>query len=232
MPTTITTGAQERANLKIGGALAVVGGLGYFLTLLVHGDLPDHTTAAALEHVAGRAEWPALKLLLIVFVLCWVGAFAALAETLTRPSSRFVGRLALLLLTLGATLVVVEYSILGYGFKEIADAWAVASGPEREARLLVGEALLGVSGGLFLSFLAWLIGLPYVLIGLAVARDDAFPPWLGWTAVAAGAGALMSGTTRFLGLELVPFPVIFGGFVIPLTLWLAAMGVIMWRRAE
>jgi hypothetical protein len=52
----------DRQTLKFGGALAVIGGLGYFATLLLHGDLPDQTTAIALEHIAGRPEWRALKL--------------------------------------------------------------------------------------------------------------------------------------------------------------------------
>ena len=47
-----------------------------------------------------------------------------------------------------------------------------------------------------------------------------------------GAGALLAGTSRFLGFELVPYPLLYGGFVIPLSIWLAAMGILMWRRAR
>ncbi|MFW6202105.1 MAG: hypothetical protein ACOC8B_05975 [Gemmatimonadota bacterium] len=224
-------GARERVGLRVGGALAIVGGLGYFVVLLLHGDLPDQTTATALEHIAGRPEWPLLKLSLIAFVLCWAGAFHLLADSLSDATSRVLGRLAAIVVLLGAALVLVEYSILGYGVKNVADAWATATGPDQESLLLVGEALLGVTGGLFLNFIAWLIGLPYLLMGLAVARDDGYPAWLGWLAAAAGAGALFSGATRFLGMEIVPFPVLYGAFVVPLTLWLAAVGVLMWRRA-
>ncbi len=222
---------QERLALKLGAVLAVVGGLGYFAVLLVHGDLPDQTTAVALEHIAGRPEWPLLKLALIVFVLCWVGAFVTLAHSMSRGVSWVLSRLAVAFVMIGATLVLVEYSVLGYGLKRTADAWAVATGPDKETMLLAGRAMLGVTGGLFLNFIAWLIGLPYLLMGLAVAHDDGYPTWLGWVAVAAGAGAMFAGTTRFLGLELVPFPVLYGGFIIPLTLWLATMGLLMWRRA-
>lgn len=226
------TTVQERLALKFGAVLAVVGGLGYFAVLLVHGDLPDQTTAVALEHIAGRPEWSLLKLALIVFVLFWVGAFVTLAHSMSRGLSWVLSRLAVAFVMIGATLVLVEYSVLGYGLKRTADAWAVATGPDKETMLLAGRAMLGVTGGLFLNFIAWLIGLPYLLMGLAVARDDGYPTWLGWVAVVAGAGALFAGTTRFLGLELVPFPVLYGGFVIPLTLWLATMGLLMWRRAD
>ncbi len=36
----------------------------------------------------------------------------------------------------------------------------------------------------------------------------------------------------FLGANLVPFPLLYGGFVVPLTIWLAVMGLLMWRRAR
>jgi hypothetical protein len=35
---------------KPGAGLAIIGGLGYLVMLLLHGDLPDHTTEAALAH--------------------------------------------------------------------------------------------------------------------------------------------------------------------------------------
>jgi hypothetical protein len=223
---------RERQALRVGGALAAAGGLSYFVLLLLHGDLPDETVGVALEHIAGRAEWPALKLALIATVLLWVAAFNALAFSLSQGPGWLPARLAVPCVAIGATLVLVEYSILGHEMKNLADSWHVASGAEREAKALVAEALFGVTGGLFLNFIAWMIGLPYVLMGLAVALSQAFPRWLGWIAIAAGSGALLAGTTRFLGWELVPFAVIYGGFVVPLNLWLAGMGVLMWQRAS
>lgn len=223
---------RERQALRVGGVLAVAGGIGYVVLLLLHGDLPDETVAVALEHIAGRPEWPALKLALIATVLLWVGAFVTLAFSLSRSPGWLPAWLAVPCIAIGATLVLVEYSVLGYEMKHVADSWQAASDAEKETRAVVAEAMFGVTAGLFLNFIAWLIGLPYVLMGLAVARGQAFPRWLGWIAVAAGSGALLAGTTRFLGWELIPFPVIYGGFVIPLSLWLAGMGVLMWRRAS
>lgn len=55
---------------------------------------------------------------------------------------------------------------------------------------------------------------------------------MGWIAVVAGSGPLLAGTTRFLGFGLVPYPLLYGGFVIPLSIWLAAMGIFMWRRTQ
>ncbi len=223
---------QERQVLKLGGVLAVLGGLAHFIILLLHGDLPDQTTEIALDHIAGRAEWPALKLALIVSVLLWVGAFVALASSLSHGLSWLLSRQAVAGVVIGATVLIVEYSVMGYAVKDIADTWQAATGPEQADMVLVAEALLGVTGSLFLSVIAWLYGLPYLLMGVAVALGRGYPRWLGWAAAAAGAGALMSGTTMFLGVNLVPFPLLYGGFVIPLTIWLAVIGLLMWQRAR
>jgi hypothetical protein len=223
---------RDRAMAATGGALAVVGGFGYFTLLLLHGDLPDQSTVAALEHIAGRAEWPLLKWMLIASVLCWVGAFWMLAHSFRRVSSWVLGHLAFAGITVGATLVLVEYSVMGYGVKNVADAWASSTGTEQEVSLIVGRALLGVTSGLFLSFITWLIGVPFFLMGLAVALGDHYPRWLGWIAVVGGAGAFLSGTGRFLGVWFVPFPLLYGGFIVPLSIWLGVIGLITVRRAR
>ena len=223
---------RDGQALKLGGTLAVVGGLGYFVTLLLHGDLPDETTEAALEHIAGRPEWRMLKLALITFVLCWIGAFMALVRSLSGGLSGLVGRWAVASAIIGVGIVVVEYAIIGHALKAVADAWRVASGPNAEMRLRMAEIMLAITGGLFHSFVAWMLGLPYVLLGLAIALGLGYPRWLGWVAVVAGTGALLAGTTRFLGIDLVPYPLLYGSFILPLNIWLAVMGVLMWRRTR
>jgi hypothetical protein len=99
-------------------------------------------------------------------------------------------------------------------------------------QLRMAEIMLSITGGLFHSFVAWMLGLPYVLLGLAIALGLGYPRWLGWVAVVAGIGALLAGTTRFLDIDLVPYPLLYGGFVLPLNIWLAVMGVLMWRRTR
>jgi hypothetical protein len=127
---------------------------------------------------------------------------------------------------------VVEYAIIGHGLKGVADAWIAAPAPEAQAYLGVAEVMLAITGGLFHSFVAWMLGLPYMLLGTAIGLGTGYPRWLGWVAVVAGAGALLAGATRFLGIDLVPYPLLYGGFVLPLSAWLAAIGVLTWRRAR
>lgn len=222
----------DRQTLKFGGALAVIGGLGYFVTLLLHGDLPDQTTEIALKHIAGRPEWRVLKLALITSVLCWIGAFVALVRSFPQGLSSLLGQWAVYISIVGVAIVVVEYAIIGHALKEVADAWLATPPANAEAHLRMAEVMLAITGGLFHSFVAWMLGLPYVLLGAAVVLGRDYPRWLGWIAVVAGSGALLAGMTRFLGIGLVPYPLLYGGFVIPLSIWLAAMGVLMWHRTR
>jgi hypothetical protein len=226
------TVTQDRQSLKFGGVLAVIGGLGYFGILLLHGDLPDQTTAVALEHIAGRPEWRVLKLALIAFLLCWIGAFTALSRSLPQGFSGLLSRWGVSVAVIGVAVVMVEYAIIGHALKGVADAWALAPAAEIGNHLRTAEVMLAITSGLFHSFVAWMLGLPYVLLGMAIILGSGYPRWLGWVAVAAGSGAMLAGTTRFLGIGLVPYPLLYGGFVIPLCIWMAVMGLLMWRRSR
>jgi hypothetical protein len=217
-------------EMQIGGVLALVGGLGYFAVLIVHGDLPDATTELALEHIAARPEWRLLKLAAIVSLLCWLGGFVALVRSLGDGAGALLGRWAVACATIGVTIVIVEYAIVGYALKDVALAWTRAPGPERGPSLGMAQVMLAISGGLFHSFVAWMLGLPSVLLGIAIAQGRRYPTWLGWSAAVAGGGALVAGVSRFLGFAVVPYGLLYGGFVLPLSLWVAVMGVLMWRR--
>jgi hypothetical protein len=221
-----TTSAASR----FGGALAIVGGLGYFGLLLVHGDLPDETTETALAHIAGRDEWRLLKLAIVGSLLCWIGALAALARSLGQGASGLLARWSQGVMVVGVSIVAVEYAVIGYALKDVADAWQAARLPERATYLAAAEIMLGISGGLFHSFVAWMLGLAYVLAGAAVVLDRRYPRWLGWPAVVTGSGALLAGATRFVGMSFIPYPLLYGAFVIPSTLWLAVVGVLLWRQ--
>jgi hypothetical protein len=226
------TGADRARILRLGACLAILGAIGYLTGLLWHRDLPEETVEIALNHIAQRPEWQFIHLLSIIAVLLWLGAFSALAHTLSGAMSRFVGRLAVSALTVGVAVFIVDYSIDGYRLKHVADAWAAAEGAQQAEHRLVAEALFGVLGGTFRSFIAWMYGLPFLLLGIAIVNDREYPRWVGWVPIVAGFGAVVAGTTLFLDIDLVPFPVLFAGFVIPLNLWLGLSGVLMWRNAE
>ena len=222
----------DRALLRAGGLCAVLGTVANVVATAGHGDLPEAGTTAELAFVAERALWSHVHLLSIVGVLLWLAGFVALTQSLRRTPSAALARLGLAAALVGAGVHVVFFSIDGYALKRTADAWAAAIGPAQADLLQAGTLVLLLQNSQFVSAIAFMLGLPFVLFGLAVARSRTYPAWLGWIAVVAGLGALVTGMTRFVGLDqLIPDPVLFPAFALPASLWTAAVGVLMWRRA-
>jgi hypothetical protein len=225
-----TASADERHNalLRIGAVCAITGTLGYLALFLLHGDLPDQTAESALSWVAQR-PFSLLHLGIILCSLLWVGAFIALASSLVDASSWALGRLGSASAVIGATLLAVHYRIDGPALEEVADAWVVATGAERERLLERGELVLLMTGGGFPLYVAVLLGLPFLLFGLAVVLDSNYPSWLGWLGAIAGAGAFVVGTVNFAGFEFLPIQ-LFVPFLFLVDLWMLVMGALMWRR--
>ena len=235
-PTSVTgpsTGLHsDRALLRTGAVCAITGTLANIAATAGHGDLPEAGTAAELAFVAGRASWSHVHLLSIVGVLLWLAGFVALAQSLRGTPAAALGRLALASAYVGAGVHVVFFSIDGYALKRTADAWAAATGAQQADLLQAGDLVLLLQNSQFVSAIAFMLGLPFALFGVAVARSRTYPAWLGWVAVLAGLGSLVTGATRFVGFDqLIPDPVLFPAFALPASSWIAVLGVLMWRRA-
>lgn len=224
---------ERRAALKLGGGLAVAGAITFLTGLLWHGNLPDATTTLMLRHISERPHWHIMHLLSMIGAFLWVGAFAGVAHSLRPGVGRLLGRMAVLAVTLGAAVFVVHYAIDGYRLKHIADAWRGATDSDQAQQLLLlARATSGILGGTFRAYIIALYGVPFILLGLAIARSASYPAWFGWIAVITGSGAVLAGTTLFVEVNLIPFPMLFGAFVIPSNIWLAALGLKTWRRAK
>ena len=222
---------HERTLLRLGAVSAVLGTLANVVASAGHGDLPETGTHAALSFVAERDTWSLVHLTSIFAVLLWLVAFVALSGSMSRGASWLLARFGIASILVGAAVHVVFFSIDGYALKGTADAWAAASGSERESLLRAGDLVLLLQESQFVSAIILVLGLPFLLFGLSVAFSSAYPTWLGWVGATAGAGALFTGVTRFVRLELVPDPVLFGVFGMGVSLWMAAIGTLMWKRA-
>jgi hypothetical protein len=110
--------------------------------------------------------------------------------------------------------------------------WAVAPGPAKAVALSLvstNETLNFALAGLFnLSF----AGVPFILLGAAVALGRAYPRWLGWVGLLAGLGSVGAGLVQaFTGEPTVASLVltIIGPTVI--SLWVLVMGILLGRKA-
>lgn len=231
MGTTAGLADERRVLLKIGGACGILGGLSVLVLTLIHGDVAADTQSA-LRSVGARVDWQFMYLAFILGTMLWVGAFVALADSIADSAGRALARMGTASAVVGAAVGVVDYAIDGYSFKVLAERWVSAPAAERAELERIGDALILILGGTFNGYVALLYGLPFVLCGLAVALGRTYPAWLGWVGAAAGAGCLVAGTTGFLSANVVPPVLQFAVFMCGTNLWLAVMGIMMWRRAS
>lgn len=220
---------QRNALLRSGAVCAITGTLCYLALFLSHGDLPAETAESALAWVAEK-PLSALHMGIILCSLLWVGALIALASSLVEGTPWALGQLGSVGAVIGATLLAVHYRIDGPALEEVADAWARSDGAAREQLLERGDLVLLMTGGGFPLYVALLLGLPFLLFGLAMILSSTYPSWLGWLGAVAGAAAFLVGTAAFAGLEFPPIH-LFVASVFLLDVWMLVVGVLMWRRA-
>ncbi len=220
---------------NVAGALLIVAPLWFNITFALLGkrfEYPDILRRPANEILERfRASGSPLILLWWAFMLSGlllIGAVVLLGQTLGLrgivPLAVTIGVLAGLVQMLGLLRWV-------YLVPSLARTYADPSteSAQREASLAVFRAMhqyLGVGIGEHLGYLftgAW-----SVLVGVAIARREVMPSWLGWVGVVVGAGLIL-GSAEFLGpneengwkLAGAAIPILY----VVWSLWLLAMGI-------
>jgi hypothetical protein len=226
--------AQQRVLLRIGAICAIAGPLILFASFAAHGDLPAHvSTEAALRYIADHPIWLPIHLGNIVAALLAIGAFTALAGTLTPGAAGALGRLLVPMAIVGGMFVIFDYSVDGYDLWVLAEEWAAASGEERASLVQMTDTVITLLNGTFRSEILIFYGLTFLLAGLAVALDGGYPAWFGGIAAIAGGAVLLAGLLSFVDVSVPRQDILVFLVIVPLeSLWLLILGVLMWRRAS
>ncbi|TDD41553.1 hypothetical protein [Saccharopolyspora elongata] len=221
--------AREVTFLRFGAVCAVVGTVGYLVAFLLHGNLPDETTESLLTYIA-RRPWALHHMAIVFCFLLWIVALTGLAQSLKRSGAWVLGRLGLGCAMLGMGVLLWHYNIDGPALEQVADAWAASSGAEQAVHLERGTVLTMATNAMFPLYVTLLLGLPFILFGIAIVLSTNYPSWLGWIAAAAGAVSFIAGTTNFVGLDVLPIE-LFVITVFVLDVWMIVIARVMSRRA-
>jgi hypothetical protein len=218
-------------NLKAGGVCLIVGSVVFAIWRLLHGDTPAADAEAALNFVGDRRIYPAVHIFAVLAALVSLIGLVALARSLSRPASWFIGQSAVITATVGLAIFGVESTSEGLALPELAAA-ANADPSQRADFVRTARAVAAVTHGPSLVAMALLIGLPLLLLGIAMVLDR-YPSWLGW------AGIMIGGITALAAVGLFLVPSLFPGFLlygvlgsVVAQLWLLATGVVMLLRAR
>jgi hypothetical protein len=219
-------------NLKAGGVCLIVGSVVFAIWRLLHGDTPASDAEAALNFVANRPIYPAVHIFAVLAALVSVIGLLALTRSLTRPGSWLLGQAAVISATVGLAIFGVESTSEGLALPELAKAAANADPGQRIEFVRAAHAVAAATHGPSLVAMALLIGVPLLLLGIAMVVD-VYPSWLGWGGIVIGALTALAA----IGLFLVPS--LFSGFVlygmlgsVVAQLWQLATGIAMLLRAR
>lgn len=217
---------------KIGSVCAIAGALLAAVGNILHPVTPRDDPVGVARVIAESDAWTLIHEVIILGVILMFLGLIAIGASIGGGASEALGRLGVYAAAVGTTLGLATVILDGVGAKQLADQWAAApEATKADALSLVSmnETLNFALAGLFnLSF----AGVPFILLGFAVALNDVYPRWLGWIAVFAGLGSVAAGLVQaFTGEPTVASLVltIIGPTII--SLWVLVMGVLMGRRA-
>lgn len=219
--------------LRIGGGAGIVGSVLGMVGNLLHPATPSGDPEGVGRVIAGSDVWTPLHMVIVVGLILMLGGLVAITQTIRNGLPGALARLGQVAAVAGITVGVILVTIDGVAAKHIADSWAVAPAPEEPAalRILLAEETINFSLAALFNIL--FAGVTFILIGLAVAWSNVYPRWRGWVVVVAGVGSIPIGLVQASVGESIPLTKI-ATIIFPtvITLWVAAMGVVLMRKAR
>jgi hypothetical protein len=186
-----------------------------------------------LQAIAGNEAWVAIHLTILVAILLVIAGLAGLARLLDNGPGGPLARIGIAAALVGGALATVSTSIDGFAMKPLALDWAAASTSD-------AAAVLGLTGAVqVIGFAIWsmailvLFGGAFACFGAALVASGRFPAWLGWVAIASGAGSAIAALLQIANTgEVQAAETLFFASSLLVTLWAFAVGVLVWRDSR
>ncbi|HWC31944.1 MAG TPA: hypothetical protein VG709_02320 [Actinomycetota bacterium] len=219
---------SEQQLYRLGAISGIVGGVLALVFNLLHPRLGDFSDPVSEDlRVAAQSDaWTLIHVGVTAGVLLLIAALYVVARSLREDGAGYrLGRLALGSLVISAPVGLVTLAIDGYATKYVADLVA-GGGP-----LAAGQAVAAIGWAVFMFFVIMLLGVTPALFGAAIAASDDYPAVLGWPAVVLGFGSIVAGLIGYFGGPSAGFFLVFMITSGLLTVWVIALGVVLWRRS-
>lgn len=224
---------SEPTLFRIGSAFLVLGALLGVVVNVLHPRPSDYDSLTSIQLVAATDSglWIGDHVGILLAVLLIVGGQLAFYRSLSGERALAFGRLGAGSALVSAAVWSVLVAADGIAVKRLADVWTAAAAADKAGSLGAALAVNALSGGLFIVATVLSFGVTSVLFGLAIALGDTYPRWLGWVGVVLGAAAALVGLVQaYQGPSQLVTTVLFTSVSLALTVWLFAIGVLLWRR--
>jgi hypothetical protein len=178
--------ASERVLVRRAGGLLVGGFLLFTVVTLFHPSGGEDNHPVIFAKYAASDPWVAVHFAQFAAILLALGGFLVLYLALERRGDvPVLARCALAADVATAAVWAVLQAVDGVTLKHAVNAWASASGAAKTLRFADAEAVRWTEWGLQ-SYYRLLLGLTFVLFGVAIARTGVVSRWLGWIGVLGG----------------------------------------------
>jgi|SRR5215210_7525772 len=185
----------DRAFLRMGAVSMVLGlllgiGVGFF-----HGGTPADDLRAVLPQVAANDYWVVVHLAQFVGDVLLLVGFVALYRSITQGTSTgasaALARMGIVVAVVAEGVYAINQAVDGIANKFVAQEWVGAAPAEKADAFRLADAVRHIEIG---TSSLWLLsgGITLLLFGLALALGRAYPRFLGWIAIAVGAGQIVS----------------------------------------
>jgi hypothetical protein len=195
-----------------------------------HREAPMDNPAVFMEY-AESDSWVAIHFAQWFAALLLIGGFVALYYSITtkREANAAVARFGLLAAVLTGAALTMLQAVDGVALKWAVDTWASAPADQEVAAFSAAAALRWTEYALQ-SFSFILLGLTFILYGVAIALGTVYPRWLGWVAGGSGVAWIVHGVmVPYVGLfDSVPRLVA----IVLMALWAFSMAFVMWRNSS
>lgn len=218
--------------LKIGSVAGSAGALVGMVGNLLHPATPIGDAEGVANTIATSEIWVIDHLAIVIALIMMLGGLVAISRSIEGGVAGAVAKLAYVAAVSGATVGLILVTLDGLAAKHLATAWAEAPPEEAAIALRLVAAEETINFALASLFNILFAGVTFGLYGIAVVLSRIYPRWLGWVVVVAGGGSVVAGLIQAAAGTPTPvtrvLTIIFPTII---TLWLAVMGVLVWRRA-
>lgn len=225
---------REPSFLRLGAGALLAGTVLAGVNDVIVPGRPSETAVSPdyLNLIADRVTWVGTHVGMIIGLLLVILGLVALSRSVGGRRAG-MARLGEVTALVGGTIGLVALGTKGLAMKEIAFAWAGASGAEQAALLAAARAVNAFQLSLATVSTVVYAGVTPILFGLALNGSDDYPSWLGWLALVAGVGGVVFGLVQaYGGTSYMVSEVLLGLVRLSLTIWTFVLGILLWRQAS
>ena len=232
-PGTRQVGEDDVITTRLGAMALPLGVILYVAVTAIfhpHREAPMDNPAVFMEY-AESDSWVAIHFAQWFAALLLIGGFVALYYSIStkREAIAAVARFGLLAAVLTGAALTMLQAVDGVALKWAVDTWASAPADQEVAAFSAAAALRWTEYSLQ-SFSFILLGLTFILYGVAIALGTVYPRWLGWVAGGSGVAWIVHGVmVPYIGLfDSIPRLVA----IVLMALWAFSMAFVMWRNSS